>query len=474
MNSGNNGGPTNPAPLLTRLSTDTFSNPGSQHATEVEPSIAAFETTLVSAFQMGRFFDGGSSDIGFATSTDGGVSWHNGVLSGITIYEGGTYNAVSDPAVAYDRAHGTWMIVSLAIVNTSTAVVSRSTDALTWSGPVTVSNTPDADKTWITCDNSQTSPHFGHCYVEWDDPSNKGLFWMSTSSDGGQSWSPPANTADKATGVGGVPVVQPNGTVVVPASDDSGGHQIAFLSNNGGASWTASTIIATISDHAVAGNLRNYALPMSATDSSGNVYVVWQDCRFRSGCSSNDVVMSTSSDGLKWTDPVRIPIDAVNSPVDHFLPAIATDPATGGSSAHLALVYHYYSNAACSEATCELNIAYVTSQDAGADWSTPSVMSGPLVLDWLANTKLGRMVGDYVGVTYASGKAFPAIAVARANNGMVFDEADYSTTNPLTQARGVISVKAEEPVPGARSDHPPRDYYDLEHRYPRKPPWPQQ
>ena len=472
-NSGDSGGSNNPPPgsLLVRLSTDSFTNASSQHATEVEPSIGAFGSTLVTVFQMGRFFNGGASDIGFATSSDGGVSWTAGTLSGTTIYAGGTYAAISDPTVVYDGAHSTWLIASLAVLSNSDAVVvNRSSDGLTWGAPITVSNTPDADKNWIACDNNQASPYYGHCYVTWDDPSTKGLIWMSASNDGGQTWSAAATTADNATGVGGVPVVQPNGTVIVPAADDAGTHMIAFTSTNGGVSWNASTVFATISDHTVAGNLRNDALPMSAVDANGLVYVLWPDCRFRSGCSANDIVMSTSPNGVNWSDVERIPIDPVGSTVDHFLPAITVDPATAGASAHIALVYHDYPNASCSESDCALNVAYVTSQDGGATWSTPTLLAGPMSLDWLANTKIGRMVGDYVGVAYTSGKAYPAIAVARANNGTVFDEAIYSTTNPLMQAAGAVSLRRERPVPGAHSDHGPRESYDEEGRYPRKPP----
>ena len=472
--SGDTGGSNNPPPppsLLVRLSTDTFTNANSQHATEVEPMVASSGSTLVTVFQMGRFFNGGASNIGYATSTDVGVSWSNGTLPGITVYAGGSYIAASDPAVVYDRAHGTWLTSSLGISSaTDTVITSRSADGLNWSGPVEVSNTPDSDKNWITCDNTQSSPFFGHCYTTWDDPANQGLIWMSTSTDGGQTWSAPVNTADTAKGIGGVPVVQPDGKVVVPASDDAGTHIIAFTSSDGGSSWTASAIITTISDHAVAGNLRNDALPMSAVDANGQVYVVWPDCRFRSGCSSNDIVLTTSADGTTWATPIRIPIDAADSTVDHFLPSIAVDPATAGASAHLALVYHYYPNASCSESTCSLNVAYITSQDGGSTWSTPATLAGPMSIDWLANTKLGRMIGDYVGVAYASGKAYPAIAVARANSATVFDEAIYTTTNPLMQAVGVVSVRRERPVPGAHSDHPPRESYDEEGRYPRKPP----
>jgi hypothetical protein len=65
---------------LTRVSFDTFTNPTSQHRTEVEPDTFAFGQTIVGAFQVGRFFDGGGSAIGFATSTNGGATWTSGFL----------------------------------------------------------------------------------------------------------------------------------------------------------------------------------------------------------------------------------------------------------------------------------------------------------------------------------------------------------------------------------------------------------
>src|SRR5947208_4605077 len=88
---------TTPEIPLTRLSTDTFTNASSQHATEVEPDTFAFGSTIVSAFQVGRIFSGGGADIGFATSTDGGTTWTGGLLPGITTFQGGgTSTAASD------------------------------------------------------------------------------------------------------------------------------------------------------------------------------------------------------------------------------------------------------------------------------------------------------------------------------------------------------------------------------------------
>ena len=59
---------------LTQIAVDPFTNASSQHKTIVEPDTYSSGSTIVAAAQFGRFFDGGGSDIGFATSTNNG-SW---------------------------------------------------------------------------------------------------------------------------------------------------------------------------------------------------------------------------------------------------------------------------------------------------------------------------------------------------------------------------------------------------------------
>src|SRR3954462_7474075 len=73
---------------LTQISHDPFANTTSQHATEVEPDTFANGSTVVSAFQVGRFFDGGATDIGWARSTDGGSTWTSGQMPGLTASSG--------------------------------------------------------------------------------------------------------------------------------------------------------------------------------------------------------------------------------------------------------------------------------------------------------------------------------------------------------------------------------------------------
>ncbi len=465
--------PTPPPPPagITRLSSDTFTNPQSQHATEVEPGMASFGSTLVTAFQVGRIYGGGSSDIGFAASTNGGMSWTSGLLPALTKFQGGgRYNAASDPTVAFDQSHGVWIIASLAIATgTDIVVVSRSADARTWRNPISVSATPDADKQWITCDNNSASQFYGHCYVEWDDPSQpaNGLIWMSTSADGGQTWSAAVNTADLATGLGGQPVIGADGVVIVPIENADGTQMLAFTSSDGGATWSSTVMISTITDHIVAGNLRTSSLPSAAVDASGRVYVVWQDCRFRANCVSNDIVMSTSSDGSNWTAPAGIPIDALTSTVDHFIPALAVDAATSGGSAHLALTYNFYPQTSCTVASCQLEVGAVSSSDGGNTWSAPTTLAGPMQLGWLPNTSSGVMVGDYMATAYSNAQAYGVFAVAQANSGSVFNEAIFATSNPLPQAKQSqhMAIGADAVVTG-RSDHPPRKFFDLDHEHP--------
>jgi hypothetical protein len=433
---------------LTKLSTDTFTNTTSAHATQVEPDTYSFGSTIVMAAQTGRFNDGGASDIAYATSTDNGVTWSGGNLPGITKFAGGTFDRVSDAAVAYDAKHNVWMVSTLPLlesggVHGAAIVTSRSTDGgHTFGNPVTVVTGSDLDKNWIVCDDTPTSPFYGNCYTEWDDHANSNRIKMSTSTDGGLTWGAAKNTGGSATGIGGQPVVQPNGTVIVPMASATETSIRAFRSTNGGSTWSTPVTIASVSKHTVAGGLRSGPLPSAEIDGAGKVYVVWQDCRFRSGCPSNDIVMSTSTDGSTWTTVVRIPIDATSSTVDHFIPGIAVDKTTSGSTAHLALTYYLYPTANCTASTCQLKVGYVSSTNGGSTWTAPTDVAGPMTLSWLAPTSQGPMVGDYISTSFGSdGKAHGTFAVANAPSGSTRDEAIYTTASGLTAAAGTATTQ---------------------------------
>ncbi len=418
---------------LIKVSTDTFTNSASEHKTEVEPDTYAWGSTIVSAYQVARVFGGGGADIGFSTSTDGGSTWTHGYLPGLTVnYKNGTYSAASDAAVAYDPKHGVWLIASLPIRTNGSPdfAVNRSTDGINWGKPVLVDKSGVDDKSWITCDTTSTSPFYGNCYAEWDQGFSTGLVEMSTSTDGGLTWSASKRTADSLSGIGGQPVVQPNGTVVVPISDSFDANLSAFTSTNGGTSWGKSVAIASQNYHFQAGGIRSAGLPSAAIDGAGTVYVVWGDCRFRSGCSSDDIVMSSSSDGVTWSAVTRIPIDATTSTVDHFIPGLGADMSTSGSTAHLALTYYFYPVSKCNN-SCQLEVGFTTSQDGGHTWTAGKQLGSSMQLSWIAPSQNGQMVADYLAVAYSNGNPYGVFALAQTPNGSVLNEFMATTTTPL-------------------------------------------
>jgi hypothetical protein len=435
---------------VTQVSQDIFTDSQAQHNTEVEPDTFVFGSTIVSAFQVGRVSGGGSSDIGWATSTDGGATWTHGYLPGITTNVGGSFGQASDASVAYDAQLNVWLISSLGISGSTVDVLtSRSTDGgLTWSNPV-ITATGANDKNWIVCDDTSSSPHYGNCYTEYDITSANDSIRMRTSTNGGASWGSALAPGGSHTGLGGQPVVLPNGDVVVPY--ESLNNQIrSFRSTNGGTSWSSTVLVSSISHHTVAGSLRESPLPSAEADAAGTVYVTWADCRFRSGCPSNDLVLSKSTSETTWGAPVRVPIDPVTSTVDHFVPGIGVDRSTSGSSARIGLTYYYYPTASCTSSTCQLDVGYISSVNGGSSWSTATQVAGPMSLSWLPNTSEGRMFGDYISTSVVSGgNAYPVLALASAPTGSTFNQAMFVPTGGLAVtggSAGAVAANAATPA----------------------------
>jgi hypothetical protein len=433
---------------LTEIGADPYTNSTSQHGTQAGPDSHQSGSTIVTAQQAGRFSDGGSSGIAFTTSADGGASWTKGVLPGITTFGGGPYQRVSDPSVAYDARRGVWLISSLALTDAGGVVgaavlTSRSTDGgLTWAAPVVTApaEAGDLDKSWITCDDTPASPFYGRCYTAFDDHAANNAIRLAVSSDGGLTW---AVAGTPAAGLGGQPVVRPNGVVVVPYLGN--GNEIrAFRSRDGGASWGADVLVSVVERHTVAGGLRASPLPSAETDAAGTVYVAWHDCRFQVGCTGNDIVLSRSATGAAWGHVIRVTGDGG----DHFIPGLGVDRATSGGTARLALTYYRYPAADCTAATCRLTVAYTSSTDGGRGWTAPTQLHGPMALDWLANTGQGRMAGDYVSTSIVpGGNAFPVFTAASAPTGGAFDVRTYTVAGGLpVTGGGPAPLAIEAPV----------------------------
>jgi hypothetical protein len=394
-----------------RISTDVLTGAGAQHQTQVEPSAAGAGTTAVATFQVGRFGDGGAAGIGWATSTDSGRTWRNGILPSLTLASkpAGDAPRASDPAVAYDAAHATWLIATLVLGSNYTGLaISRSDDGRSWSGPTFAARFSARslayDKEWLGCDNTSTSPFYGSCYLVYTDIATPRVA-VQVSRDGGATWGA-AVTVTAAFGIdaeGALPLIQPNGSLtVVFEAGDAGVY--AVRSVDGGATFDLPVGVSAISE-AARPFLRAPPLPTATVDASGRMYVAWADCVFRPGCDGNTIVLSTSTDGLRWSAPTRVP----GTGFDSFVPGIAADPAKSG---RISLVTYSRNSSTCALTDCRFGVSFTSSSDAGAHWTKPQRLDAVSPrYTWTAISG-GHFVGDYAGATFAGGRFVPVFALA--------------------------------------------------------------
>ena len=394
---------------------DGFRAPA-QHATIAEPDTLSWGNVVVTAFQAGRFQGGGAVNIGWATSRDGGRTWRSGLLPALTTAArpAGRWRRASDPVVAYDQAHGVWLVASLAFIpgDTAAVVVSRSADGITWSAPVTVVEAVSRsdlvlDKEWIVCDSGAASPYRGSCYVSYSDFRTVRLEFQA-SRDGGLTWEPPVATPDEAgrASMRGrwapapQPVVQPDGDLIVPYYDET--RVASVRSTDGGRSFSTSVTVAPTTFKPTP-DLRAPPLPSVEVDQAGTVYVVWPDCRPRPLCGFDDLVLSRSTDGINWSPATRIPIASRSSRSDFVIPGLGVDRDRVG---RLAVGYYIFRSATL------LDVGFISSSNGGRSWTAPRRLNAQTMrLDWIAQAG-GAMVGDYISTSFARGRAVAAFPVA--------------------------------------------------------------
>ncbi len=262
---------------------------------------------------------------------------------------------------------------------------------------------------------------------------------ISTSDDGGQTWSPPAIVSAPGA-IGVIPLVRPDGTLVVVYATAEGGNQIATVrSSDGGRSFSAPARVAALRTHEIPG-LRTPAFHSAEISGDGRIVVAWQDCRYRARCASNDIVYASSTDGQSWTTPLRIPTGAQLAGLDHVTPGLAVDPTTAGTTTRLALAFYALSPGGCSGSTCSLEPFFVSSPDNGRSWSAPERLGAAAPAEWFPLAG-GRFAGDYISTSFvAGGVAVPVFAWAPAGFDGRFYEGVYATAVPPLAARPAVRL----------------------------------
>jgi hypothetical protein len=397
-----------------RIHRDRHVNPESQHESEVEPDSLTVGATTVAVFQVGRRREGGAASIGFSTSKDGGRTWREGLLPGLTAATRppGPSARASDPVVAYDAAHGVWLANSLALApGTTRLTIHRSGDGLRWNGPVDAAVAAGEnlayDKNWLTCDNGSASPFRGRCYLAYTLLGRNDQLAVQRSDDGGRTWSAPVTQQLPVTGV--IPVVQPDGRLVLTFWSGRTG-MVSVTSIDGGVTLDPAVTISPLSSR----NARPFRSPpliAADIDGNGDVIVTWQDCRFRAGCAANDIVVSRSLDGGRtWMGPVR-----VTSGRNAVMPTIGVEPRSG----RFAIAYYVIQRNG-------IDAELVTSPD-GRRWSAPQRLNARrMPLEWMPRTTLGRMLADYIGVSWVRGRPLVVLALASPPRGGKLHQAIYA------------------------------------------------
>ena len=401
-----------------RLSRDPYTNPESQHETEVEPDSFTFGRTTVSVFQVGRRYDGAATNVGYSVTTDDGRTWRSGLLPGLTIASvpPGPNARASDPVVAYDAKHGNWLASTLAIAGATTRLtINRSPDGSTWGDALVAAeeSAPQGitfDKNWIACDNGQTSPYFGRCYLTYTHSTDNDMLEVISSDDGGLTWSPPVDVGARPA-VGVFPVIRPSGELVLVYLWETRPFAIsASRSTDGGASFDAPTRIAdTLTATCGVRRLRAFPLPSADVDAAGRVWATWHDCP-RPGAPAAVYVATLS--GTTWSTPT-----AVTAGSDAMLPAIGIDSTTG----RIAIAYH-------RSRAGGIDVELIETARGGSRFGAPRRLSARTMrLEWMPDTTSGRMLADYISVHYAAGRPLVNWVLASEPVGGELRQAVYAT-----------------------------------------------
>jgi hypothetical protein len=281
---------------------------------------------------------GGARALTYALSTDGGRHWHEGLLPNLTVASGGAFDRASDPWVAFGtggQVYSSGLAFDENDPQGGIFVSASSDGGATWANPVQAhaqSNAAIDDKDALAVDTNPHSPYFGRVYVGWDispnDPTQSQTLVMAHSSDNGATYSAPATIFDQGGNIGIIPLVGPGGIVhavwlhYTGAVLTAGSIEISS-STDGGDTWSPPVKVADVFAAPVPSSRTGDGLPSAALDpATGNVFVVWQDDRFTPG--ANQILLAASADGMSgWTSPRRIS-DGPNN-VPNFTPAVAVN-----------------------------------------------------------------------------------------------------------------------------------------------------
>jgi hypothetical protein len=432
-------------PLLLISNPDPLANspPGFRGAgvtTEPQVTVNPADPNNIAAI----WIDDGYAGNVVGASHDGGQTWQNVALPGLTLDTGGTSAVAGNPWISF-APNGALYASSLTFATKGGEVQVNKlpNGGPTWSNPIVVSEQDDGtvDKPSLTADPTDSR----YVYATWARfngaaavQGNNAATMFARSTDGGQTWQPAQDIHD-AQGSdfnwGHQIVVLPDGTVIDAFTEgqfknNHPGVLTLLRSTDHGQTWSApiAAVVqqplidpsvnppnALVTDPDTGQGVEAHPMfPSVAVDrTSGNLYAVWIDGRF-SNFQYNSIALSMSSDsGLTWSNPIQVN-QTPNSvpPIDRqaWNPAVAV-----AADSTVAVSYYDFRNntpapGALTDywlATCHPSTT--TPATNPANWSELRLTNSSFNLEQ-APTRFGGdfWLGDSEGLA-AAGKDFVAV-----------------------------------------------------------------
>jgi hypothetical protein len=346
-------------------------------------------------------------------STDGGKTFTGVSLPLPPARTNNGFDFGSDPGIAFDsngNAYYSYIVVffsSGGAINGTEMAVAHSTDGgATWTATYFNPQTGNGqfnDKPMIAVDTG--SAHHNRIYVAWDNATgsssstkNGNNVVLSYSDDGGASFSSPVSVSGPFTGatggIGADPYVTSNGTLHVAWQDDSHGTIDDVSSTDGGQTFSAPHVIASVNGFAF--NVAAQASRGALVYPSCGSYRTSLYCSYMNGsdAATNVYVAKSTDGGATWTSA------AVPAGGDQFNQWLAVDPSNG--SVNVA----YYDTGTHGAVPTVYTLARST--DGGATYTASAVANAPTDESCCSpSVDLGNQYGDYEGIAAYGGVVRP-------------------------------------------------------------------